>query len=165
MKIPIVFSVDDNVVVPCGVTICSLLLNASIETRYEFYVLYNSDHLQQSNRDLLQKAFPGTTQYSLSLISVNNTYTVPKNRITGHLSTAAFYRLEIPSLFPQYDRIIYSDCDMIYQQDLSDVFSRSLEKGEWIAAVLDLAVGDYYLVSDLPQTIGKARGTILIQDF
>jgi lipopolysaccharide biosynthesis glycosyltransferase len=76
---------------------------------------------------------------------------------SGHITTAAYYRLAIPLLFPQFDKMIYSDVDIVFQQDLSELFETSLSKGELLAAVLDLVIDDkHYFQSDLPSKIGKS---------
>jgi lipopolysaccharide biosynthesis glycosyltransferase len=76
---------------------------------------------------------------------------------TGHLTTAAFYRLAIPLLFPQFEKVIYADVDMIFQRDLSELYINSLRQQEHLAAVLDLAIDDkYYFQSKLPSMIGKS---------
>ena len=43
--IPIIFAIDKNVVMQCGVTITSLLKNADEGTRYDVRVLYNEAQL------------------------------------------------------------------------------------------------------------------------
>jgi lipopolysaccharide biosynthesis glycosyltransferase len=64
----------------------------------------------------------------------------------------------IPELFPQFDKVIYSDIDIIFQQDLSDLYANSLHDRDLIAAVLDLAINDeYYFQSPLPAKIGKSE--------
>lgn len=156
--IPIVFAIDNNVVMQCGVTITSLLLNAKEETLYDIYVLYNQSQLNEANRNKLQKAFENYGNCSISFVDVGETFKESDGLATGHITTATYYRLAIPTLFPQFDKIIYADIDMIVQQDLSDLFQNSLPNGEWIAAVLDLAINaKCCFKSSLPAKIGKSE--------
>ena len=43
-----------------------------------------------------------------------------------HFSIATYYRLFIASLFPQYDKIIYLDCDLIVLGDISKLYFTEL---------------------------------------
>ena len=57
MRIPIVFAIDKNVVVPCAVTITSLLSNAAPGTEYDIYILCEDNALPQADRILIADAF------------------------------------------------------------------------------------------------------------
>ena len=43
-------------------------------------------------------------------------------RPLGHRPTSTYYRLLIPDLIPEYDKIIYSDVDVIFRSDLSNIY-------------------------------------------
>lgn len=155
LQIPIVFSIDDNVVVPCGVTLTSLLENASEETSYRIYILYEGASLSEENRSKLSHAFLDDYHQDIQFMDVGNAFSdVPQMQ---RVTKATYYRLLIPTLFPQYDKVIYSDIDIIFQQDLSKLYSHSFPNNELIAAVLDLAIDRaYYFESKLPAQIGKS---------
>ena len=157
MNIPIIFAIDNNVVMQCGVTITSLLLNAKKDTFYEFYVLYEDQKLPVEKRDSLKRSFSDWKNCSITFVEVKEDYTDVS--ITGvFITMATYYRLAIPTLFPQFERVIYADIDMIFQQDLSELYQNSLPNGEWIAAVRDLAIDDkFYFKSDMPYKVGKSE--------
>lgn len=157
--IPIVFAIDNNVLMPCGVTITSLLLNANIETFYDIYILCNQSKLNVEGRNKLNEAFSNHNQCRITFVDVGLSEAFKETdwQTTGHLTTAAFYRLAIPLLFPQFEKVIYADVDMIFQQDLSELYVGSLKQQELLAAVLDLAIDDkYYFQSKLPSMLGKS---------
>ena len=154
IEIPIIFAIDDNVVVPCAVTITSLLLNANPDTGYVISILYEEKSLSFSNRVLIQEAFKGFEKASIGFVDVGDVFSdVPEMR---RVTKATYFRLLIPELFPQFDKVIYSDIDIVFQRDLSAVYRTSFPNDELVAAVLDLAINnEYYFESDLPQAIGK----------
>lgn len=155
--IPIVFSIDNNVVMQCGVTITSLLLNAKPETFYDIHILCNGEQLKEENRMLLQESFKGN-RCGISFVDVGDTFNESEGLAGGHITTATYYRLAIPALFPQFDKVIYADIDMVFQQDLSELYQSSLQNGELLAAVIDLAIDDrFYFKSELPSRIGKSE--------
>ena len=56
-----------------------------------------------------------------------------------YYTSAIYYRLFIPALFPQYDKIIYTDCDTVLCEDIAKLYE--IEIGEHIiGAVADRAV-------------------------
>ena len=148
MRIPIVFAIDKNVVVPCAVTITSLLLNAGRNTQYDIYILCEQKSLPQVDRTLIQEAFKDYSQASIHFVDVGDAFSdVPEMK---RVTKATYYRLLIPELFPQIDRVIYSDIDIVFQRDLSSTFETSFPNGELVAAVLDLAINrEFFFESNL----------------
>ena len=154
-RIPIVFSIDDNVAIPCAVTITSLLENARTDTDYDIFILCEENKLSIVSRSLLENAFLKSYRKHISFINVGEAYSdVPEMQ---RVTKATYYRLLIPTLFPQYDKVFYSDIDIIFQQDLSVLFNTSFPNDELIAAVLDLAINnEFYFDSPLPKHVGKS---------
>lgn len=123
IKVPIVFSTDNNYVMQTGVAIMTLLESARTTTTYDVYVLVNND-VTEKNKQLLYdqvKVFPG---HSIKFISVGDTFN--NSFEIRNISTAAYYRLLIPWLLPQYDKVLYSDVDVVFRIDLTDVYNLEL---------------------------------------
>lgn len=154
VSVPVIFAIDDNVVVPCGVTITSLLQNASPNTYYDIFILCEEDRLPEESRNKLLKAFSASINCHIDFVDVGDAYSDSPEM--QRITKATYYRLLIPTLFPQFEKVIYSDIDIIFQRDLSDLYETSFLNNELIAAVLDLAIDDkYFFKSDLPSKIGK----------
>ena len=157
IKIPVVFAIDNNVVMPCGVTITSLLMNAKVGTFYDIYILCKQSQLTDENKGVLQQAFASEKKCKITFVDVGEAFKESEGLAEGHITTATYFRLAIPSLFPQFDKAIYADIDMIFQQDLSELYQSSLQNSELVAAVLDLAIDDkHFFKSELPARIGKS---------
>lgn len=158
MIIPIIFAIDNNVVMQCGVTITSLLMNAKVDTFYDVYILCNQSRLSEINRNYLKSAFVKEEKCQISYLDVGEAFKESEEKVNGHVTLATYYRLLIPTLFPQFDKVIYADIDIIFQQDLSELYKHSLPNGEWIAAARDLAIDDkFYFKSELPYKVGKSE--------
>ena len=166
MVLPIIFAIDDNVVVPCGVTIASLLHNAKDETVYEIYILYNGSNLSSNNRNQLLKAFDNHDKSSLRFIDVGDAFRDTPLHSNNHITTATYYRLLIPTLFPQFEKVIYSDVDIIFQRDLSELMDNPFPDNELLAAVPDLTINyQYFFKSSLPYKVGKTEQTYVNAGF
>ncbi len=134
-KVPIVFAFDNNLAMPAAVCIYSLFANAKPSTAYDVYILHrNGESLDTSYIDRVFEQFPA---HSLKLIGVDGTFD-SSLEIRG-ITTPAYYRLLIPNLIREYDRVIYSDVDVIFRQDLSDLYYNENLRDCYIAGVNDLA--------------------------
>ena len=157
-RVPVIFAIDKNVLVPCGVTITSLLANAGADTIYDLFILCDGDHLGVADRQVLADAFQGKYRCTLSFVDVGDAFKETEGLTSGHITTATYYHLAIPDLFHQYDKVVYADADMIFQQDLSALYATSLQDGELIAAALDLSIDGLHLFrSPLPAKVGKSE--------
>lgn len=154
VSVPIIFAIDENVVVPCGVTITSLLINAGHNTLYDIFILCEERKLPEDSRIKILAAFASESNCHIKFVDVGDAYSdAPEMQ---RITKATYYRLLIPSLFPQFDKVIYSDIDIIFQRDLSELYKTSFPNDELIAAVLDLAIDDkFFFKSDLPSKVGK----------
>lgn len=133
--IPIVFAFDNNLVLPACVCISSLLMNAKEDTFYDIFILYSEkEKLAKTGLDKIPHYFPNCKiQYRV----VDNTFDTAFE-IRG-ITTPAYYRLLIPELIPEYDKVIYSDVDIIFRMDLSDLYNLNIDS-YYLAATRDLGL-------------------------
>ena len=128
--IPIVFTFDNNLVMPAGVCITSLLMNADKDTFYDIFILHSnkcdfSDTLLTKISDYYSNC---RIQFRLVMDEFLDAF-----EIRG-ITTTAYYRLLIPEIIPEYDKVLYSDVDVIFREDLSKYYQIDLE-GYYMAAV------------------------------
>lgn len=136
MKIvPIVFAFDNNLVLPACVCISSLLMNAKENTFYDIFILHSEKaKLGKTELDKISHYYPNCKiQYRVVDETFDESF-----EIRG-ITTPAYYRLLIPELIPEYDKIIYSDVDVIFRSDLSDFYLSTDMKDYYIAGVNSLA--------------------------
>ena len=138
--IPIVFSFDNNLVLPACVCLYSLLINANRDTFYDIFILHSQKiELEKEMLNKLTEYFKNCTiQYRVVDASFDNSYEV------RGITTATYYRLLIPEVVPEYDKIIYSDVDVIFQSDLSKIYENTDLEGYYVAGVNSLS----HLISD-----------------
>ena len=118
-KIPIAFAFDNNLVFPACVCLSSLMMHAKEDTFYDIFILH-SEH-EQLNCEELDKLPNYYSNCSVTYRTVGNVFD-EAFEIRG-ITTAAYYRLLIPELIPEYDKVIYSDVDVIFRMDLSELYS------------------------------------------
>lgn len=123
-EIPIFFSTDDNYIPYLDVAIASLIANASKEHEYRIMVL-NTGLRQENVRKILQNERAG---FKIDFIDISEEVESIKARLKDvyHFSVVTYYRLFIASLFPQYDKVIYLDCDLVVLGDISELYGVDL---------------------------------------
>lgn len=123
-EIPIFFSTDDNYIPFLDVAIRSLIENASKDYRYRIIVL-NTGLSKESVKTVKQNECEG---FAIEFADISQDVEKIKSSFKHvyHFTVAAYYRLFIASLFPQYKKIIYLDCDLIVTGDISKLYNTHL---------------------------------------
>lgn len=122
MPIPIVFSTDHNFVMPTGVSIHSLLKHAKED--YEIYILMGEDVTEEDKGRLKKEVEQTKPTSKISFIELKDEFS-SGYEVRG-ISKACYYRLLIPWLLPDVDKIIYSDGDIIFKKDISELMGIDL---------------------------------------
>ncbi len=123
-QIPIFFSTDDNYIPYLDVAIRSLIANAS--KKYEYRIIVLNTGLDEDNvRKVMQNERPG---FKIDFVDITAEVENIKSRFKNvyHFSVVAYYRLFIASLFPQYDKVVYLDCDLVVLGDISELYNTEL---------------------------------------
>lgn len=132
MTVPVVFAFDNNMLLPATVCISSLLRSAKSDTFYDIFILYSGSKPRIECEDKFKEAY---SNLRITYRSVGDTF---KNayEIRG-ITAATYYRLLASELIPEYNKIIYSDVDIIFRMDLSELFSVPLQNN-YLAATYAL---------------------------
>jgi len=129
--IPILFTFDPSLIIPAGVCISSLLESAEKDTFYDIFILYGeSFSFDESYLDRLSNKYE----------NFHITYRKVKGEFKGAyevrgIPETAYYRLISPELIPEYDKILYSDVDVIFREDQARYYD--IELGDNYFAAVD----------------------------
>lgn len=124
-EIPIFFSTDNNYIPFLDVTIRSLIANASKDYKYHIVVLNTG--LDEQKTSKIKEMENENFKIDFADISYAVKDIAHKLPNEQHFGLATWYRLFIQSLFPQYDKILYLDCDIIVLGDISELYHTDLE--------------------------------------
>lgn len=120
--IPIVFCFDDNLLMPAGICLSSLALNAHPETQYDIFILHSNKYdFATSYLADFPKHYPNC---KITFRTVTDEF-LSAFEIRG-ITTTAYYRLLIPEIVPEYDKILYSDVDVIFRDDLTRYYETDM---------------------------------------
>ena len=138
--IPIFFTFDNNYVVPAAVAFYSLLNRTKHDVFYEMHVLHHD--ITDENQKLLLSV---TGQFNNAKLMFHDTagflsdeFNKSASFSSGHagskFTSDTILRCFAARFFPQYDKIIYSDVDIVFMDDISELYDIDL-RGKYIAGV------------------------------
>ena len=136
-EIPVVFSCDDNYIPYLTVAIKSLIDNSSDKYFYLIYIFHNG--ISVPNQNVVRKF--NNNNVKIQFINVKRKLSsLTKNlHLRDYYSESIYFRLFIPSIFKDYDKVIYLDSDMVILDDVSKLYHIDL-KDNLVAAVSDAVV-------------------------
>ena len=158
-SIPIFFASDNNYAPYLAVAIKSLLTNASTDYFYKIHIL--TTNLDKDICDKLTRL--ATTNSSIQIISLKDEIEHIKHRfqLRDYYSIETYYRFFIADMFPQYDKVLYLDCDIVVLGDISNLYLTNISNfllgavqeqvmahykvfGDYVERALDVKVKNYF---------------------
>ena len=123
--IPIFFAVDDGYVPFLAVTLQSMIKNASKLYNYEIRVLYTN--ISEENKQKILKY--ENKKVSIEFVDLNIYLEELQDKFytRDYYTNTTYYRLFIPNLYPQYEKVLYLDCDIVVLGDISKLYNIDIE--------------------------------------
>ena len=121
-KVHIALITDNNYVFPTKIMLRSLLVNKRPESVYHIHII-GVDINEASQPLLLSQA---TGDMVIDLLLTHNDYAAIGLK-HSHVSKAALFKFMLPHIFPELDKILYLDTDMIVRDDLTDLYNTDLQ--------------------------------------
>lgn len=141
-EIPIFFTIDDGYAPFLAVALNSAIKNSNPQRRYSAIVLYQA--LNETNIAKLKSL--ETENFKISLTPMKANFDALDDRMSNRLrcdyfTLTIYFRLFIPAMFPQYDKGIYIDSDVVLTSDIAELYD--IEIGDnLIGACNDLSIAD-----------------------
>lgn len=119
-RIPICFACDDNYAPYLAVAIRSIKDNACNDFNYYIHIL-NSGITEDNKAAILRMA---DENFMIDFVDVSRKMKrlCAKLHLRDYYSASIYYRIFIPQLFPQYNKAIYLDSDIVVTADISKLF-------------------------------------------
>jgi len=152
----IVFATDDTYAPYCGVAIASLIANAHTGQNYDIVILEES--LSPASKTTLTALAQSKTNISVRFFNVQALIEEYKDLlyVSGHLSSAAYYRFFIVQIFAAYEKALYLDCDIILDGDIAELIRTDLGSHH-VAAIQDYIIMQKHAY--LADTLGLGNET------
>lgn len=141
-EIPLFFAVDDNYAPFLAVALTSAIRHASPARRYRAIVLQTG--LSEGNIARLRAM--STDNFTVDVTPMQANFEALDDRIgnclrSDYFTLTIYFRLFIPALFPQYDKGIYIDSDVVLTADVAELFDTDIGDN-LIGACWDASIAD-----------------------
>ena len=119
-----------------GVTMTSIFENTS--SPVTIHLLHDNTLTQENREKFIRTAQKYSQEIEFIDMSKYSEYlTAELQKMSKRLTIGTLYRAFIPQLLPNIDKVIYFDCDVIVNLDISELWNIDLENKS-IAAVFDI---------------------------
>ena len=157
-EIPIFFTIDNSYAPYISVAIKSIIENASKDYNYKLIVLHQE--LNQENMDKISSL--EKEGFEIKFVYMKDGLETITDRVENRLrcdyfTLTIYFRLFIPDMFPEYDKGIYIDSDVVVPGDISKLYNHELGNN-LIGACADKSVVDVpELAKYMEEAVGVSR--------
>jgi len=157
-EIPIFFTIDNSYAPYISVAIKSIIENASKDYNYKFIVLHQE--LNEENKEKISSL--SKEGFEIKFVYMKDGLETITDRVENRLrcdyfTLTIYFRLFIPDMFPEYDKGIYIDSDIVVPGDISKLYNHELGNN-LIGACADKSVVDVpELAKYMEEAIGVSR--------
>lgn len=133
------FACDDNYI-PCfAVVMQSIMEHADMYRAYNIRVLHSGNICKENQERILDKY--NKFNIHIEFVDITDCLTEMSNRLhtRDYYSKSTYYRLFIPSMYPELDKALYVDCDIALLDDVAKLFDIELSEN-YVGAIPDESV-------------------------
>lgn len=135
-NVAVVCSTSDEYALYAGVMIASIIRYAGEEWGYDIIVLEESLSEEKKQQLKALEQLAGAGNVSIRICHVGE---AEQGRyVRDGFAQETYYRLLAPALFPEYDKMLYLDVDMVVQSDVAQLYHTELGE-KWVGACRDAA--------------------------
>lgn len=122
--IPIFYAVDDGYVPFLAVSIHSLIENSSKEYYYAIKILYTN--ICEENKKKILKYERDNVK--IEFVDLNYYIEEIKDKLftRDYYTKTTYFRLFIPNIYPQYNKVIYLDSDTVLLGDVAELYHQDM---------------------------------------
>ena len=132
--IPVVFSFDKRILIGASVAIKSLIDTAKETTTYDIRI-FHSDLNIENQRELALLVQGTRHNVAFHYINPELFKSAPHNNKSW--TELVYYRLLIPEIMREYNKVIYADVDVLFKGDLAEIYNDNLEDYECAAVAME----------------------------
>ena len=138
--VPVFFAADENYMPFLAVTLNSLKKRIAKDRLYKVHVLYSGK--LGKNAGLIRDMQTENLRVEFNDITARMQGIMRLTHCRDYYTSAIYFRLFIPELFPQYKKAIYLDCDTVLLEDIGKLYDIPLGSN-YIGAVADPVVAAF----------------------
>ena len=157
-EIPVFFTIDNSYAPFLAAALSSAIKNCSPQRQYKAIIL----HQELTKENMEKLSLLATGNFSIEFVEMKDGFESITDRMANRLrcdycTLTINFRLFIATMFPQYDKAIYIDSDVVVLGDLAELFDTDIGDN-FIGACADKSVVDVpELARYMEQAVGVSR--------
>lgn len=140
-NVAIAVAANDYFIPYCATFLKSVAEHGNSKKNYDILLL--SQDVSDANVKKMEKLLSAWENVSLRVIDPSVLIDQYTFHIRGHFSKETYYRLVLPELLPNYDKVLYLDSDMIAMDDVAKIYDENVD-GYLLAACHDADTAGLY---------------------
>ena len=140
-NVAIAVAANDYFIPYCATFLKSVAEHSDSKKNYDILLL--SQDISDINVKHVEKLLSAWSNISLRVIDPSVLIDQYIFYIRGHFSKETYYRLVLPELLPNYDKVLYLDSDMIAMDDVAKIYDENID-GYLLAACHDADTAGLY---------------------
>lgn len=157
-EIPVFFTIDNSYAPFLAAALSSAIKNCSPQRQYKAIIL----HQELTKENMEKLSLLATGNFSIEFVEMKDGFESITDRMSNRLrydyfTLTIYFRLFIATMFPQYDKAIYIDSDVVVLGDLAELFDTDIGDN-FIGACADKSVVDVpELARYMEEAVGVSR--------
>lgn len=146
-NVPVVLVSNDYDTPYTAVCMQSIIYHTSAQYHYDIIVL--TGDMSESNKQILKNMSKGRSNISVRFYDPEPMLYAYRSKLSidPRSNIISFYRIALPWLFPDYEKVICMDSDLVLETDIAELFQIPVGD-DYLAAVRDVAVQGFAEGSD-----------------
>lgn len=140
-NVAIAVAANDYFIPYCATFLKSMAEHSNSDKNYDILLL--SQDVSDINVKNVKKMLSAWKNISLRVLDPSVLIDQYTFHIEGHFSKETYYRLVLPELLPNYDKVLYLDSDMIAMDDVAKIYDEDID-GYLLAACHDADTAGLY---------------------
>lgn len=131
-SVPIVFAANSGYIPYLSVAIASIIRHATANRDYRIHIFYQD----VSSSDMSTLFSLASSNVEIKPICVKPFMKNIEARVhtSGHISTEAYFRFLIPRILSNYSKVLYLDCDIVVNKDISELYDYNIDS--WLMGAI-----------------------------
>ncbi len=153
-EIPVFFAVDDGYCPFLAVALQSMIDNSSPENTYLIKILHTD--ISAENKKKIGKY--ERENVDIEFVDLNYYIKKVKDKLytRDYYSATTYFRLFLPNLYPQYDKVLYLDSDIVILDDIAKLYNTDMGDNLVAAAPDDVVISDPIFRDYAEKVVGVA---------